>query len=29
LCCLLQPLQKHDINNLLQGGGFFGVAGGN
>ena len=29
LCWLLQPLQKHESNKLWQGGGFFGVAGGN
>jgi hypothetical protein len=29
LCWLLPSLQNHDNNKLLQGGGFFGVAGGN
>jgi hypothetical protein len=29
LCWLLQSLQKHKNNELLQGGGFLGVAGGN
>ena len=29
LCWLLQTLQRHENNKLLQGGGFFGVAGGN